>query len=186
MIVASQNQHKLKEIEHILGVKVHGADLKVKEDGQTFEENAIKKAKAGLKKFKELTLSDDSGLEVKFLGGKPGVKSARYATPPTPENLCRKLLKALEGQKDRRAQFVCVIALAYPDGKVKTFRGVVKGRIIEEMRGTHGFGYDPVFVPEGYQKTFAEMKPAMKNRLSHRGRALRKVKRARSVLLRRV
>ncbi|MBU0574074.1 MAG: RdgB/HAM1 family non-canonical purine NTP pyrophosphatase [Candidatus Margulisbacteria bacterium] len=177
MIVASQNQHKLKEIEHILGVKVHGANIKVKEDGKTFEENAIKKAKAGLRKFKELTLADDSGLEVKCLGGKPGVKSARYATPPTPENLCNKLLRAMKDGKDRRAQFVCVIALAYPNGKVKTFKGVVKGRIIEEMRGSHGFGYDPVFVPDGYQKTFAEMKPATKNHLSHRGQALKKISR---------
>ena len=118
------------------------------------------------------------------LGGKPGVRSARFASPPTAENLCKKLLRAMEdkvasskgqGAGRRGAKFVCVIAIVYPSGKVRTVKGVCRGRIIHEMRGKHGFGYDPVFVPQGYKKTFAEMKPAMKNRLSHRAKALRKL-----------
>ena len=129
------------------------------------------KLKAG-----QIALADDAGLMVDALDGRPGVLSARFASPPTPENLCRKLLKVMQESKKRTAQFICVMALAYPDGKIKTVEGICRGRIIHEMRGERGFGYDPVFVPHGYKKTFAEMAPATKNRISHRGRALKKVK----------
>ena len=95
---------------------------------------------------------------------------------PTPNNLCSKLLTKIKNKKNRSAKFVCVIAIAYPSGKIKTVKGVCPGKIIHEMRGKSGFGYDPVFVPRGYKKSFAEMKSAMKNRLSHRGRALKKLK----------
>ncbi|MBI5699762.1 RdgB/HAM1 family non-canonical purine NTP pyrophosphatase [Candidatus Saganbacteria bacterium] len=177
LLVATTNKHKLKEIRHILGVKVEGRKLNVKENGKTFEENAIKKARAGARKFKQLTIADDSGLMVNCLDGLPGVKSARFATPPTPKNLCQKLLRVMRRcRANRRAMFVCVIALARPDGRVRTFKGIVRGKIIEEMRGRHGFGYDPVFVPNGSKKTFAQMSPAFKNRISHRARALKMLK----------
>ncbi|KAF0134744.1 MAG: ribonuclease PH [Candidatus Saganbacteria bacterium] len=176
ILLATSNKHKLEEIRHILKVSIEGCSLNVKEDGTTFEENAVKKAKTVSKKFKCIAIADDSGLMVDSLNGAPGVKSARYASPPTPENLCGKLLNALKDSKNRKAKFVSVIAIAYPDGKTKTFRGEVKGNIIKEMRGEHGFGYDPVFVPIGYKKTFAEMKPAFKNKISHRHEALIKLK----------
>ncbi|MEA3492795.1 MAG: RdgB/HAM1 family non-canonical purine NTP pyrophosphatase [Candidatus Margulisiibacteriota bacterium] len=177
IIVATGNKHKLKEIEHILKLPVISCQLPVNEDGKTFEANAIKKAKAIRPKEGEIAIADDSGLMVDCLGGKPGVRSARFAIPPTPENLCKKLLKKM-GRGTRAAKFVCVIAIVYPNGKIRTVKGVCRGRIATEMRGSKGFGYDPVFIPAGYKKTFAEMKPAMKNRISHRAKALRKMKNA--------
>ena len=178
ILVATTNKHKLREIRHILRSPVTGRQSPVKETGRTFEENAIKKAKAVVKKFGQIAIADDSGLMVDCLKGKPGVKSARFATPPTPKNLCTKLLRVMRNTKCviRRARFVCVIAVVYPSGKTKTVKGICRGKIIHEMRGKYGFGYDPVFVPNGYNKTFAEMKPSMKNRISHRARALRKLK----------
>lgn len=177
-LVATSNTHKLREISHILKSPVSGHDSWVKESGKTFEENAIKKAKAIAKRFGQIAIADDSGLMVNCLKGRPGVRSARFALPPTPNNLCGKLLRVIRSRcANRNAKFVCAIAVAYPSGKVKVVKGIVRGRIIHEMRGKHGFGYDPVFVPAGYKKTFAEMKPSMKNRISHRARALRKLKR---------
>jgi XTP/dITP diphosphohydrolase len=178
ILAATSNRHKLREIRKILKSRVTGRQSRVKEDGKTFEENAIKKVRSLKLKQGQIGLADDSGLMVDCLGGKPGVKSARFASPPTKENLCNKLLnKMRQATGDwRQATFVCVIAIAYPSGKVKTVRGECRGKIIYEMRGRHGFGYDPVFVPRGFRETFAEMSPAMKNRLSHRSRALRKVK----------
>lgn len=178
LIIATTNKHKLREIGHILrGARVKGQGARVNEDGKTFESNATKKVKAVKLLPDEIAIADDSGLMVDCLGGKPGVRSARFASPPTAKNLCAKLLRVMRLRgANRRAKFVCVIAIKYPSGKIKTVRGVCRGRIIHEMRGEHGFGYDPVFVPNGYKKTFAEMKPAMKNRLSHRALALRKVK----------
>jgi XTP/dITP diphosphohydrolase len=184
IIFCTTNEHKLREIRHILkgagracrqaGVKGQGA--KVKEDGKTFEENAIKKVKSIKLLPGEIAIADDSGLMVDGLGGKPGVKSARFAFPPTAENLCRKLLRVMNNCSARGAKFVCVIAVKYSSGEIKTVKGVCRGKIIREMRGSHGFGYDPVFVPDGYKKTFAEMRPAFKNRISHRARALHKLK----------
>lgn len=179
LLVATTNEHKLREIRHILkGTRIKGLGTRVKENGKTFEKNAIKKAQAIKLKPGEIAIADDSGLMVNCLGGKPGVKSARFANPPTPQNLCAKLLKVMRDVDCgmRKAKFVCVIAIAYPSGKVRTVKGVCPGRIIHEMRGRHGFGYDPVFVPNGYKKTFAEMQSSMKNRISHRARALRKLK----------
>lgn len=172
ILVATTNKHKLREIQHILKLPVTGCQLPVKESGKTFEENAIKKAKAVAERYGQIAIADDSGLMVDCLGGKPGVKSARFAYPPTSKNLCDKLLRAMRKCKRRSAKFVCVIAIAYPSGKSKIVKGVCRGKIIPEMRGKYGFGYDPIFVPAGYKKTFAEMKPAMKNRISHRARAL--------------
>ncbi len=178
ILIATTNKHKLREIRHILkGTRVWGLGIRVKEDAKTFEQNAIKKAKAVARKYKQIVIADDSGLMVDCLKGKPGVKSARFASPPTPKNLCTKLLREMgkgRRRKGRGAKFVCVIAIVYPSGKVRTVKGICRGKIIHEMRGKHGFGYDPVFVPNGYKKTFAEMKPSMKNRISHRARALKK------------
>ena len=177
VIVATTNQHKLREIGQILkGLKVEGRGVRVVENGRTFEANAIKKVKAIKLNAGELAIADDSGLMVNCLEGKPGIRSARFATPPTPENLCRKLLKIMSDCRARGAKFVCAIAVAFPDGRIRVVKGVVHGRIVSEMRGTKGFGYDPVFRPCGYKKTFGEMSPAMKNRLSHRWLALKKLK----------
>jgi XTP/dITP diphosphohydrolase len=177
ILVATGNKHKLREIRHILrGHKVEGRKAKVREDKPTFEGNALKKARALAKTDGCIAIADDSGLMVNALGGKPGVRSARFATPPTPQNLCGKLLGVMGKVGSRGARFVCVIAVVYPSGKTRTVKGVCPGRIIHEMRGKHGFGYDPVFVPRGYKKTFAEMAPRLKNRISHRARALQKLK----------
>ena len=178
ILIATSNKHKLREISQILGVKVRGEAAGVKEDGKTFEQNAVKKAKYIAEKFKRIAIADDSGLMVDCLGGRPGVRSARFATPPTAENLCNKLLRVMLKKKEcnRKAMFVCAIAVASPAGKIRVVTGRCRGKIIEEMRGEQGFGYDPVFVPRGYKKTFAEMKPSMKNRLSHRGKALKALK----------
>lgn len=176
-VVATGNKHKLWEIGQILGKKVKGQVARVKENGRTFSANAIKKVKAIKLKPGQIGIADDSGLMVDCLSGRPGVRSARFASPPTAGNLCAKLLRLMRLRcANRRAKFVCVIAVKFPLGKIRTVKGICCGKIIHEMRGSHGFGYDPVFVPSGYKKTFAEMKPAMKNRLSHRGRALEKLK----------
>lgn len=176
ILVVTTNSYKLREIGQILGKRVQGIGVRVIENGKTFEVNAIKKVKAITLKPNQIAIADDSGLMVDCLGGRPGVKSARFATPPTSKNLCQKLLKAMENDRNRRASFTCVIATKHPSGKIETVKGVCHGKIIAAMRGKHGFGYDPVFVPSGCKKTFAEMKPATKNRLSHRGRALQKLK----------
>ncbi len=177
IIVATTNQHKLREIRHILkGMRVEGRGTRVKEDGKTFEENAIKKVKAIKLLPDQLAIADDSGLMVNCLNGKPGVKSARFAHPPTVENLCRKLLRVMRNCQARGAKFICALAVNYPDGHIRVVKGVIRGRIIKEMRGNNGFGYDRIFRPCGYKKTFAEMSPAFKNRISHRARALRKLK----------
>jgi non-canonical purine NTP pyrophosphatase (RdgB/HAM1 family) len=177
IIVGTGNKHKLEEIGKILrGMEVEGRKIRVKEDGDTFAKNAIKKAKSIKIKDGEIAIADDSGLMVDCLEGKPGVRSARFATPPTPDNLCTKLLRKTAKYKRKTAKFVCVIAIKYPDGKIKTVEGVCRGKIATEMRGAKGFGYDPVFIPLGYKKTFAEMKSSTKNRISHRAKALRKLK----------
>lgn len=177
IIIATSNKHKIEEIGKILKLRITGCESKAKENRKTFEANAIIKAKAVTKKNAgKLVIADDSGLAVDCLGGKPGIKSARYATPPTPENLCKKLLKAMLHCKNRKAKFVCAIAIVFPNKKIKIVKGIVHGRIAHEMRGDHGFGYDAVFIPRGFRKTFAEMTASQKNRLSHRYRALQKVK----------
>ncbi|MCX5751834.1 MAG: RdgB/HAM1 family non-canonical purine NTP pyrophosphatase [Candidatus Saganbacteria bacterium] len=181
--LVTTNQHKLREIRQIFGSEILAAQIEVNENGKTFEANALKKSKAVKLEPDSIALADDSGLVVDALGGRPGVKSARFAGPnPTSEKLCKKLLRLMKGKGNRKAAFVCNVAIVWPNGKHKIAVGIVKGRIIGEMRGEHGFGYDPVFVPTGYKKTFAQMSPVMKNRLSHRGRAFRKVERLLSSL----
>ena len=185
LLLATRNRHKVDEIQAILGLEPGSvrcaADFPhvpdVEEDGPTFEANAVKKAQALLVATGEWSLADDSGLEVDALGGVPGVLSARYAGEPVNHaaNIA-KLLKALEGRSDRRARFRCVLALAGPDGSLVTVSGSCEGTIALAPRGEGGFGYDPVFVPEGHDRTFAEMGADEKNAMSHRGRALEKLK----------
>ena len=181
VIVATRNAHKLREIRAILGsggVELVGLDAfpsapEVEEDEETFEGNAVKKAVTVARACGLPALGDDSGLEVFALNSAPGVRSARYAgEPPDHAANNRKLLDALRAATDRRARFRCVLALAAPDGSVRTVEGRCEGSIATVPRGVHGFGYDPVFLPEGAERTFAEMEPAEKNRLSHRARAL--------------
>lgn len=192
LVVATRNRHKLAEIRALFDLPglelVSALDFPeipdVEEDGKTFEENAVKKAVTLARATGYWALADDSGLEVEALGGAPGVYSARYAGVPVsyPANNA-KLLRELEGVKNRKARFRCVIALSSPSGVARTVEGHCEGRILHEPRGSHGFGYDPVFVPDGFDRTFAEMEPAAKNAISHRGRALQKAREAWQALL---
>ena len=182
LLIATRNRHKLEEIRAILrlpGLTLAGADDRpglpeVEEDADTFEGNARKKAQALAAAGHCWTLADDSGLEVAALNGAPGVHSARYAGPgaDTAANNAM-LLRALAGVSDRRACFRCVLALAAPDGRVWTVEGRCAGKILKAPRGREGFGYDPLFVPDGYDRTFAELGAAEKNAISHRAVALR-------------
>lgn len=183
VLVATRNRHKLEEIRQIFALpglelvaadEVPGLPEDVVEDAATFEGNALKKARELCRASKLWTMADDSGLEVSALDNAPGVYSARYAGEPCsyPANNA-KLLCELQGVEDRRARFRCAIALCAPDGREWTVDGCCPGRIIHEPRGANGFGYDPLFVPDGYGQTFAELDGATKNAISHRGAALR-------------
>jgi XTP/dITP diphosphohydrolase len=185
LVLATRNEGKTREIKELFeGFPVHVKNLndfgpipEVEEDGKTFDDNAFKKASFTAKVLGLPAMADDSGLEVKALGGTPGVHSARYAGPSaTDEENNAKLLKALEGNKDRAAAFVCVISIAVPCGVALTYEGRCEGFIAETPRGTHGFGYDPLFYYPPLQKTFAELSIQEKNRVSHRGRALMELK----------
>lgn len=180
-VFATNNKGKLQEIREklpqyqILSLQDIGFLDDIEETGTTFEENARIKAQYIFNTFGYSCFADDSGLEVKALNGAPGVYSARYATPNhDSEANMQKLLKALDGISDRQATFVTVICLIL-DGKEYFFRGEVQGKIIYEKRGTSGFGYDPLFIPDGYDKTFAEMSLEEKNAISHRALALEKM-----------
>ena len=187
MIAASSNAHKIKEIQSIMskfGVKVVSRkeagvpEFEIEEDGETFEKNSLKKAEAIMKATGKLTVADDSGLMVDYLGGAPGVYSARFAGEECDdEKNNEKLLKHLEGlpAEDRKAKFVSVITLMFPDGNTIVARGECPGRIIETPTGENGFGYDPLFVPDGLSKTFAQLSDKEKNSISHRARALEKL-----------
>lgn len=183
MIFATGNQGKIKEIKAILGdigeeilsMKEAGIDIDIVEDGNSFEENAVIKARAVMERTGQLVLADDSGLEVDALGGEPGIYSARYLGEDTSYEIKnRNIIERLEGVEGeaRSARFVCVIAAAFPDGEVVTTRGTIEGVIAKEPAGENGFGYDPiVYVPE-YKMTTGQMEPEAKNAISHRGKAL--------------
>jgi len=185
-VLASGNAHKLSEIRNILGnsfeiISMNDTTAKgheVIEDGTTFEENAEKKAVEIMKITGLPTIADDSGLCVDALGGAPGIYTARYAgeNATNDENI-DKLLANLQGVpfEKRGATFVAVIAVAFPDGTVKKFRGEVKGKILTERHGANGFGYDPVFFIEEHRATMAELDGEVKNSLSHRFNALKKM-----------
>jgi len=184
--IATRNSHKTHEIQEILRSEYEVRDLlglsgvpDIPETGATFEENAILKAVGVSRYLDGLVLADDSGLEVDELAGAPGVFSARYAGEKAKdsENV-QKLLGELANTdrcQHRRARFRCVIAIARAGEVLGTFEGAVEGTIINAPRGSGGFGYDPVFVPDGFEKTFAELPPETKNRISHRARALQAV-----------
>jgi len=183
LLIATRNAHKLEEIRAIFQLKnltlfsaFDFPDIPdVVEDGKTLEENAIKKAVEMAKAAQCWTLADDSGLEVSALDGAPGVFSARYADDTCSyEKNNEKLLAELAEKKDRTAQFRTVIALSDSTGNVQTVEGICSGKIIDQLRGENGFGYDPLFVPDGYEKTFAELSSAEKNNISHRAKALQK------------
>ena len=185
LLVATRNRNKLKEIRDILADLsldiVCAADMphlpEVHEDGQTIRDNAIKKAVETAKMARLLTLADDTGLEVDALNGEPGVLSARFAGPHANyhENNV-KLLGLLEGValEKRTARFRCVAAIADESGLIDTVEGICNGAIVPEERGGGGFGYDPLFIADGQVKTFGELSPDVKNRISHRAKALQK------------
>lgn len=183
LIFASRNKGKIAEIREILsplGITIlSGEDLDlpdVEETGKTFEENAYLKATAAARKQNIPCIADDSGLCVDAIGGKPGVYTARYAPNRDFDKGMDKLLGELAATKseNRAAHFSCVIVLAYPDGKYKSFEGRVDGNIATCKSGSAGFGYDPIFIPTGYKRSFAEFSSEEKNKISHRGRALQK------------
>ena len=190
-VLATRNPGKISEIEALLpGVRCAPAASfpgcpEPEESGRTFEENALIKARAVSRYTGRTALADDSGLEVDALDGAPGVRSARYAGDRASdgENL-RRLLDALDGvdEASRAARFRCVVAVVAPDGGAWTAEGVCEGGILREPRGESGFGYDPVFVPAGYDKTFAELDAGVKNRISHRAMALRRIAKALNAL----
>lgn len=185
IIIASGNKKKLKEIQTMLN------DLSLQiipmteletvpeiiEDELTFSGNALKKARTLFFQTGEWSLADDSGLEVDSLNGAPGVVSARFAGEPTDDKKNNeKLLFLLQHEENKCAQFRSIIALVGPSGEF-TSEGIIRGRLISEFRGNNGFGYDPLFIPDGYEQTFAELSSEEKNKISHRAQALQKMKR---------
>lgn len=190
LIFATGNENKMKEIRmiladcgyEILSMKEAGIDVDIVEDGKTFEENASIKATA-ISRLPEaegcLVLADDSGLEVDYLNKEPGIYSARYEGVDTPYSIKNQIIiDRLRGVPDekRTARFVCVIAAAFPDGRVETRRGTIEGIIGYEPAGENGFGYDPIFYVPEFGKTTAQLSPEEKNKVSHRGRALEMIK----------
>lgn len=185
IVFASHNEGKIKEIKKLLapyGIKVKSAlDMNlpdVEETGKTFEENSLLKSRTIAKLVNMPCLADDSGLCVDALNGAPGVYSARYAPNRDFDKGMEKLLAEMEKSpnKSRNAHFSCVISLAWPDGQYKVFAGQVDGKIAFHKMGAGGFGYDPLFVPEGFTSSFAQMCQEEKNKISHRGRAVEKLK----------
>lgn len=179
LVFATNNIHKLEEISAILGEKIELLSLKdiqcttdIPETADTLEGNAMQKAEYIFNKYGLDCFADDTGLEVEALNGAPGVFSARYAGDGhNSEANMQKLLQNLQGIANRKAQFRTAICLIW-DGKMHLFEGICKGEIIKEKRGGAGFGYDPIFVPEGYDKTFAELGNDIKNKISHRAKAV--------------
>ena len=200
IVFATNNQHKLDEVRHILGDKVEvlslkdiGCDVDIPETGTTLEENALQKAQYIYDHYHLSCFADDTGLEVDALGGEPGIYSARYAALDGDDSISHdseanmtKLLRKLEGVENRKARFRTVIALITTKDNSPSligregvglllFEGIVNGSIIRERRGGEGFGYDPIFQPEGYDQTFAELGSEIKNHISHRARAVEKL-----------
>lgn len=182
LVFATHNPGKLQEVREILAPKYEVLGLtdlndheEIIEDADTLEGNAIIKAETVWKRHCMNCFSDDTGLEIAALNGAPGVYSARYAGPQkNSEDNMDKVLHELKDKNDRSAQFRTVMALQW-NGKTELFEGIVKGQIAEERSGSKGFGYDPVFIPEGYNISFAEMDAQLKNSMSHRGRAMEKL-----------
>lgn len=194
IIFATGNEGKMREIRMILGdlpvevlsMKEAGISAEVEENGKTFAENAVIKARAVQALTNDIVLADDSGLEIDFLDGQPGVYSARYMGEDTSYEIKnRHLLELLKDvpQEKRTARFVCVVAAALPDGRVLTANGVMEGRIAWEAAGENGFGYDPIFYLPQFGCTSAEILPEQKNEISHRGQALRAIRQQLGIIL---
>ena len=185
LIFATGNQGKVNEFKQMLGdeyeilsMKDIGVDIDIEENGTSFEENAVIKAKAVMEVTGEMVLADDSGFEVDALNGEPGIYSARYMGEDTPYSVKNaELIRRCEGVPDekRGARFVCVIACAYPDGTVDTAKGVIEGRLAHEPAGENGLGYDPIFYLPERGCTTGELEPEEKNKISHRGLAIAKM-----------
>jgi len=182
LIFATNNPHKSREIQALVPEKITILSLKdvnfqgeIPENQATLEGNAREKAFYIYERYRNNCFADDTGLEIDALNGEPGVYSARYAgADKDPQANMDKVLRELEGIPDRRSRFRCVISLII-DGEEKQFEGVVNGQILQEKRGSEGFGYDPIFLPAGYDKTFAEMPLKLKNKISHRSQAINKL-----------
>lgn len=182
LVFATGNSHKVKEVRKLLPASVELLSLSdldftddLPETANTFEGNALQKARYIYDKLGVNCIADDSGIEVFVLGGRPGVFSARYAGPDcNSHDNVKKLLTEMKGETNRKARFRTIIA-SIIDGEEKTFEGIVNGEITTDIRGMEGFGYDPVFIPEGYNNTFAEMSPEQKNMISHRAMAIQKL-----------
>lgn len=185
LVIATRNKHKTREIQHILGPEFRVRDLathpevsEICESGTSFEENAKLKALAASRQLSALVIGDDSGLEVDAFGGAPGIYSARYAGANATDTdkidkLLRELARVRATEDGRRARFRCVVALARNGNLLGIFEGVVEGSITGEARGDSGFGYDPIFIPEGLKQTFGELPTEVKNTISHRAKAIR-------------
>ena len=185
IIIATKNRGKIEEFSALFrnyfkrtsSLLDYESVPEIIESGSTFEENALLKANIISSHFGKIVIADDSGLVVEALGGEPGVYSARFAgVGSSDEQNVDKLLDRIKPYTNRKAQFICVLALVYPDGAAKLFEGSCDGEIIDERRGNNGFGYDPVFFVPELNKTMAELDPADKNRISHRSYAVRKLK----------
>ncbi len=187
IIFATGNKNKMKEIREIYGdldyeilsMKEAGIDVDIVEDGKTFEDNALIKASAIAKQCDAIVFADDSGLEIDYLNKEPGVYSARYMGEDTSYDIKNaNLIGRLEGvpKEQRTARFVCAIAAVFPDGSHKVVRGTIEGYIGYEPAGENGFGYDPIFYVDSYGCSTAELSPEEKNKISHRGKALRMMK----------
>ena len=178
---ATNNSHKLDEVRAILSGNLELMSLnelnfteEIPEPYETIEENALAKAQFVFDNLHIPVLADDSGLEIEALGGKPGVHSAHYSGTRDNKANIDLVLKEMEGQKNRQARFKSVMAFIDLDGKPQAFEGIVEGEIAVNIKGEQGFGYDPIFIPQGYKQTFAELSPTDKNNISHRKRALEK------------
>lgn len=177
VVAATSNKHKLEEFKEMLkdqNAEIVGLDSypdmpPIEETGKTFRENSEIKALAAHEYCDAPAFADDSGLEIEALDGAPGIYSARYAD--TPEARIERVLREMEGKTNRNARFVCVLSIAANGEIIESFEGEVRGKIIDAPRGKGGFGYDPIFVPDGYDQTFAEMPEELKNQISHRARA---------------
>lgn len=183
MLIASHNKNKVKEIYDLLqssGIECVGLDTfndheDVEETGTTFIENAMLKATFFAHKYQMVSLADDSGIEVEALDHRPGVYSKRYSGQGDLANNI-KLLDELKDKKNRNARFVAAIVIAFPDGKTFQFKGIVKGTISHTLSGDQGFGYDPLFIPDGYKQTMAVLGQKIKHQISHRANAMKALK----------
>jgi len=184
IVLGTKNEGKLQEIKRLFNLNSiefltyqECPFSDISEDGQTYLENALKKARAISQEVRLPVLAEDSGLEVEALNGNPGIHSSRFAGEhASDEERIKKLLRMLKGSKDRRAKYRCAAALCFPNGKELIAEGELSGQIAEEPQGREGFGFDPVFIPDGFKETLGKLGPKIKDKISHRARALEKLK----------